>query len=37
MFGTRLATVVDGGALGIPKVRCQVSLLDRRPLSSRGP
>ena len=35
VLDTRLAIVVDGGALGIPKARCSVYYLDRRPLSLR--
>ena len=35
VFDTRLNIVVDGGALGIPKARCRVYLLYRRPLSWR--
>ena len=35
VFDTRLSTVLDGGALGIPKARFRVSLIDRRPLSLR--
>ena len=35
VLDTRLAKVLDGGALGIPKARFWVSLLDMRPLSSR--
>ena len=35
MFETRLATVVDSGALGIPKARCRVFSLEKRPLNSR--
>ena len=33
MFDTQLAVVVYGGMLGIPRARCLVSLLERRPLS----
>ena len=33
VFDTRLAMVVDGGLFEIPKARCLVSSLDRRPLS----
>ena len=35
VFYTQLATVVDGGELGIPKVLCWVSSLDRILLSLR--
>ena len=35
VFNTRLAILVDGGALEIPNVRCLVYSLDRRPLSWR--
>ena len=35
VFDTRLAIVVDGGALVITKAHFHVSSLDRRPLSSR--
>ena len=35
MFDTRLASVVYGGADGIPKSHCRVSFLDKRPLSLR--
>ena len=35
MFDTRLAIVLDGGALEIPMARFHVSFLDRRPLSLR--
>ena len=35
VFDTRLDIVVGGEALGIPKVCCLVSLLDRIPLSWR--
>ena len=35
VFDTRLATVVDGGALGIPNARCRVSSMDRITLSLR--
>ena len=34
MLDTRFAAAVGGGALGIPKARCRVSLLDRIPLRS---
>ena len=36
VFDTRLSTVLDGGALGIIKARCQVSFIDRRLLRSRS-
>ena len=35
VFDTQLATVVDGGALVIPKACCRLSLLDNRPMSLR--
>ena len=35
VFDTRLAIVVDGRTFGIPRARCLVSLLERRPLSWR--
>ena len=35
MFDTQLAIVVGVGTFGIPRARCLVSSIDRRPLSWR--
>ena len=35
MFDTQFDIVVDGGTFRIPRARCLVYLLERRPLSWR--